>query len=107
MFTGVLWNVITVSLRQTVIPDELLGRVNSVYRFFAWGMIPIGAFAAGALVSVAEGFTTRDMALRLPWLVAGLLHLPLFLFARPRLTTEKMDDARSSVTEAADSGASE
>lgn len=28
----VLWNVITVSLRQSLIPDHLLGRVNSVYR---------------------------------------------------------------------------
>lgn len=34
----VLWNVITVSFRQSVIPDDLLGRVNSVYRFFGWGM---------------------------------------------------------------------
>ncbi|MET0909555.1 MAG: MFS transporter, partial [Ilumatobacteraceae bacterium] len=35
-FTIVLWNVITVSLRQAIIPDGMLGRVNSVYRFFGW-----------------------------------------------------------------------
>ena len=46
-FFGVLWNVITVSLRQTIIPDHLLGRVNSVYRFFAWGMMPVGLAAGG------------------------------------------------------------
>ncbi|MCP4964007.1 MAG: MFS transporter, partial [bacterium] len=46
-FVAVLWNVITVSFRQTVIPDELLGRVNSVYRFFAWGMMPLGALLGG------------------------------------------------------------
>ena len=40
---AVLWNVITVSLRQSIVPDHLLGRVNGVYRFVAWGMIPIGA----------------------------------------------------------------
>ena len=40
---GATWNVITVSLRQSIIPPHLLGRVNSVYRFFAWGMMPIGA----------------------------------------------------------------
>ena len=45
---GILWNVITVSLRQTIIPPHLLGRVNSVYRFFAWGMMPIGAAIGGA-----------------------------------------------------------
>ncbi len=99
IFTAVLWNVITVSLRQTVIPDELLGRVNSVYRFFAWGMIPIGALAGGLLVSVGESVTTREIALRLPWIVAGLLHVPLFFFARPRLTTEKMEAARASVSD--------
>jgi predicted MFS family arabinose efflux permease len=38
-FTGVLRNAFTVSLRQTIIPDHLLGRVNSVYRLFAWGMM--------------------------------------------------------------------
>ena len=47
MFVAVLWNVITVSLRQAVIPDRLLGRVNSVYRFFGWGAIPIGTLLGG------------------------------------------------------------
>lgn len=95
MFTAVLWNVITVSLRQTVIPDELLGRVNSVYRFFAWGMMPIGALLAGVIISVGEAITTREMALRLPWFIAGLAHFVLYAFARPRLTTEKMERARA------------
>jgi MFS family permease len=94
-FTAVLWNVITVSLRQTVIPDELLGRVNSVYRFFAWGMMPIGAILAGVIISVGELITTRETALRLPWLIAGAAHFVLFAFARTRLTTEKMEHARA------------
>ena len=34
---GSMWNVITVSLRQAIIPDHLLGRVNSVYRFLGLG----------------------------------------------------------------------
>jgi len=98
-FTAVLWNVITVSLRQTVIPDELLGRVNSVYRFFAWGMMPIGAILAGLIINVGETVTTRDVALRLPWLIAGLAHFFLYAFARPRLTTEKMEAARAEALE--------
>jgi Na+/melibiose symporter-like transporter len=32
-----MWNIITVSLRQRITPDRLLGRVNAGYRFFAWG----------------------------------------------------------------------
>ena len=53
-FLVMVWNVITVSLRQTIIPDRLLGRVNSVYRFFGWGMMPLGAAAGGAVVWFAE-----------------------------------------------------
>jgi MFS family permease len=49
---AIVWNVITVSLRQAIIPDELLGRVNSVYRFMGWGMMPIGAALGGLLATV-------------------------------------------------------
>ena len=45
----VLWNVITVSLRQRITPDRLLGRVNSAYRLLAWGTMPLGAAAGGHL----------------------------------------------------------
>jgi MFS family permease len=48
---AIVWNVITVSLRQAIIPDELLGRVNSVYRFLGWGMMPIGAALGGVIAS--------------------------------------------------------
>lgn len=94
MLVGTLWNVITVSLRQTIIPDRLLGRVNSVYRFFAWGMMPVGAILGGAVVAITDTFTTREFALRMPWFVAGTLHLVLFAFAAPRLTTAKIESAR-------------
>jgi len=94
-FGATLWNVITVSLRQTIIPDHLLGRVNSVYRFFAWGMMPIGALLAGLIVTVTEVFGSRELALRLPWLIAGVAQLLLYGFAGRRLTTEKMDQARA------------
>ncbi len=50
-FLAVVWNVITVSLRQAIIPNELLGRVNSVYRLLAWGVMPIGIALGGAIVS--------------------------------------------------------
>lgn len=95
MFVAVLWNVITVSLRQAIIPDHLLGRVNSVYRFFAWGMMPIGALIGGAIILVAERVGSREMALRLPWIVAGVGQLVLLAFAAPRLTTAKIEAARA------------
>ena len=97
IFSGlaVLWNVITVSLRQTIIPDRLLGRVNSVYRFFAWGMMPIGAAIGGVLVYVVENSVNRDFALRSTWFAVALVHLGLFVFARSKLTTDKIEAARA------------
>jgi len=41
------WNVITVSLRQRIVPDHILGRVNAGYRLLAWGTMPLGAALAG------------------------------------------------------------
>ena len=94
MLVAVVWNVITVSLRQSIIPDELLGRVNSVYRFFAWGMMPIGSVLGGVIVYVADRYGSREFALRLPWFIAGVLHIVLFAFAAPKLTTAKIESAR-------------
>jgi len=93
--TAILWNVITVSLRQTIIPDHLLGRVNSVYRFFGWGMMPIGAVLGGVVVSVAESFGSRAMALRWPFFFVAAANVLLLVYAAPRLTTEKMEGARA------------
>lgn len=94
-FTAILWNVITVSLRQTIIPDRLLGRVNSVYRFFAWGMMPIGSAIGGALVVLSEVFFERELSLRMPWFVVAVSYLLLLLYAAPKLTTEKIESARA------------
>jgi MFS family permease len=45
----VTFNVVVLALRQTLIPTELQGRVNSMYRLVAWGSIPIGATLAGLI----------------------------------------------------------
>lgn len=94
-FLAVLWNVITVSLRQSIIPDHLLGRVNSVYRFFAWGMIPIGSLVGGLVVALTDVFADRDLALRMPWFVAAVAQVGVFWYAKDRLTTQRMDAARA------------
>jgi MFS family permease len=93
-FFAVLWNTITVSLRQSIIPTHLLGRVNSVYRFFAWGSIPIGMFVGGGLVSALTLVISRENALRAPYLFGVVLGLILWALAAPRLTTVKIEAAR-------------
>jgi hypothetical protein len=52
--TGGMWNIATISLRQRIVPDALLGRVTSAYRLVGLGSMPVGA-AAGGLVAKAYG----------------------------------------------------
>lgn len=92
------WNVITVSLRQAVIPPHLLGRVNSVYRFFAWGAIPIGALLGGLTVSLVDAVASRELALRSVFFVSAVIHVTLFVAGRRLLTTERLDAARAGAT---------
>ena len=86
-FVAVVWNVITVSLRQTIIPDHLLGRVNSVYRWIAWGSMPIGAFAGGL---VADAF-----GLRAPFFVSGAVMALALIPAARIVTTQAIEEARA------------
>jgi MFS family permease len=85
MACAMLWNVITVSWRQRRIPTALLGRVNSIYRCFGWGSMPLGALAGGAIVALLDGPLPRDLALRAPFLIAASLCLLLLLYALKRL----------------------
>jgi MFS family permease len=71
------WNVITVSLRQRIVPDHLLGRVNAGYRLLAWGTMPLGAALGGVIgdrfgVVAVFWVCTVLNALCLPLLVARL-----------------------------------
>lgn len=46
---SLMWNVVTISYRQRVVPRALLGRVTSVYRMAAFIAMPVGAVGAGWL----------------------------------------------------------
>jgi MFS family permease len=96
-FFVVVWNVITVSLRQRIIPDRLLGRVNSVYRFFGWGMMSVGAIIGGALVSLSDPIVGREWSLRSPFLAAAALQLLVLLYALPRINSRRIAEVEESV----------
>ncbi len=42
----------SLTLRQTVTPAGMLGRVNSVQRFFLWGAMPLGSLAAAGCIGL-------------------------------------------------------
>jgi MFS family permease len=75
----VFWNVITVSLRQRITPDRLLGRMNASYRLVGWGTMPLGAALGGVLAEA--------LGLRGAFLVAALLTLAVL--AGFRFVTEE------------------
>jgi MFS family permease len=56
-FTGVVYNVNQVSLRQAITPDRLQGKMNATMRFIVWGVYPIGGFIGG-LLGEAVGLRT-------------------------------------------------
>lgn len=46
-----VWNVLTLALRQRLIPNELLGRVGASYRFLVYLGMPIGAIIGGIITN--------------------------------------------------------
>ncbi|HEX3088062.1 MAG TPA: MFS transporter [Ilumatobacteraceae bacterium] len=75
-FGTTVWNTVTVSLRQRIVPVNLFGRVNSVYRWLVWGSISIGS-AFGGLVA-------REFGLRAPFFIGaafGLVALITLFFS--------------------------
>jgi MFS family permease len=76
-FLVTLWNIVTVTFRQRLVPSGLLGRVNSVYRMVGWGLMPLGA--------IAGGFVADRFGLRAPYIVASALRIAVFVFAVPVL----------------------
>lgn len=58
----VVWNILVISLRQSIIPGRLLGRVHGSWRTVLWGSMPLGAVIGGLIGRV-------DLAL--PFIVGG------------------------------------
>jgi MFS family permease len=80
----IILNVVMVSLRQTITPDRLLGRVNSGHRLVAWGTKPLGAATGGLLAQL--------LGLRTVFIIMGLLALAV-LAGMTIVTNDAMDAA--------------
>jgi MFS family permease len=48
-FGAVVYNIQQVSLRQSICPERLQGRMNASMRFLVWGTMPLGSLTGGAL----------------------------------------------------------
>jgi len=47
-FTISVWNILLMSLYQSLIPPELYGRIHGARRTIVWGLMPIGALLGGS-----------------------------------------------------------
>jgi MFS family permease len=75
---GTIWNVVTVSLRQKIIPQDLFGRVNSAYRFLGTGFIAVG--------SLIGGFIANSHGYAAPFLVGGIIMAVTLAIGAPPVT---------------------
>jgi MFS family permease len=51
---GILFNINTGSLRQAIVPNQLLSRVMSIAAVLAWSAIPAGALVGGWVIEVTD-----------------------------------------------------
>jgi MFS family permease len=54
---GILFNINTGSLRQSIVPNHLLGRVMSIAGVLAWSAIPLGSTLGGFVVAWTGNIT--------------------------------------------------
>jgi MFS family permease len=71
-----VWNVLLMSVYQSLIPLELYGRIHGARRTIVWGLMPIG--------SVLGGYIARD-GLRIPYLIGGAISTLIVLLAFKRI----------------------
>ncbi|MGK5543841.1 MFS transporter [Streptomyces sp. URMC 127] len=86
-----LVNVVSVSLRQVLVPTELFGRVNGAYRLVVNGLSPLGGLAGGA---VAARFGLQAPFLMSAALMAVVTVLALTLLPARGLDAEDGRDRR-------------
>jgi MFS family permease len=66
------WNILLMATYQTVIPNELYGRIHGTRRTLVWGMMPIGSLLGGVLA---------HYNLRLPMYVGGVIATTLAILS--------------------------
>jgi hypothetical protein len=76
--TVTVTSVVTVSMRQQIVPEHLLGRVNSVHRMLGWGLMPFG--------SLLGGYAAQRFGLSAPIIAAGAIRALVLAAAAPALS---------------------
>lgn len=67
-----VFRVQSMSLRQELCPEEMLGRVYSSMRFLSWGLMPLGAVAGGVIataIGLRPALYVAALFQVIPWLL--------------------------------------
>jgi MFS family permease len=83
-------SIVVAALRQSIVPNELLGRVHATFRVFSYGAIPLGALAGGWLASA--------FGLRAPFLIGGAIVVVAGLLITLVVTDASIARAREHTT---------
>jgi Na+/melibiose symporter-like transporter len=98
-FSVLVWNILIMSLRQSIVPGRMLGRVHGTWRTLLWGTMPIGSVIGGLLGRIDLTF---------PFLFAGgagvLASLVFFRFLKSLPNPEDVDNGDRPVTEVGPAG---
>ena len=90
LITG--WNVVSVSLRQSLTPDELRGRVSGSARLLAWGTQPLGALLGGILGTV--------YGLRAPFFVGAVAYAVMLVVTWAVTSNKSIEMAKTAAPSA-------
>ena len=90
------WNIVSATVRQRLVPDEVFGRMMTAYLFIAWGMRPLGAMLGGV---VAEAWGAQWVSIASAVVVGSLL-----ITARPMFRRVDRAMADAAATSHATSG---
>lgn len=84
-----VWTILVASIRQEVVPGDLLGRVYSASRLISWGIGPLGAMLAGLVAEI--------WGIRIMFAIGGsasIVTLLLFVNLIPSQTLQRFDEAK-------------
>jgi MFS family permease len=81
------WNVVSVTLRQTLTPDDLRARVAGAARLLAWGTQPLGALLGGVIAST--------LGLRAPYFIGAAVYAVMLVVTWATISNETLVAARN------------
>ena len=84
--SNMVGNVILISLRQSLVPDNMLGRVASAYRLIVLGALPMGALFGGSVARITEVTT--------PIWIGGLLLILVAFVMLPIVNNQNIKQAQ-------------